>query len=354
METPNIKKSDLFAPIFGCKKDELDSRDKKYTDVMGAVPVGMPDFTEGYDVEERFGALPDNSQGSAYDCVAEGGTEDVNMAIRVFTNKWTFLSPRDAYSQIYIPPNGASSPRDFYKLAKNIGICEDRFLPTRPNGQPLTESFARKRDDLLPNPIYWKIGSYYSINSNNIQSLTQAIFSNHGCGGAYFPTGGAMGHFIFFGGYGTYRNYWALKYRDTYAPFTKWIYLKDNNYYLQDGTAIDLAGIWTCEPGEWKAYEKREITCEMIRLAWLLRDDLKRIYPFSTKFYNIDNSGDTIYDWAQKHLYDEMPELFNGKLDWSKVDMNMWPEYKFITLEEVKNKFSFKELWKHLWNWLSR
>jgi len=312
---------------------------------MGAMPVGMPSFKEGYDVEERFGALPDNSQGSAYDCVAEGGTEDLNMTIKVFClsvrkDDWVFLSPRDAYSQIYIKPNGAASPRDFYKLANKVGVCEDRFLPTRPNGQPLTETFARKRDDLLPNPIYWKIRSYYSISSTNIQAITQAIFSNHGCGGAYFPTGGAMGHFIFFRGYGMHNGRMALKYRDTYEPFTKWIYLKDNNYYLQDGTAIDLAGIWTCEAGDWKPYQKKEVTTDMVRKCWQKRKDLRDAFPASLNLIcYYDNSSYSIYDWARDH-YDELLEA----QDFSGIVKIKGTNFYFYVAPESKPVCSVQEL----------
>ncbi len=324
--------SEIIPKQLGAVRDLPDERDYQGVDVMDATPPNMPSFQQGYDVEGVFGALPDNDQGSAYDCVCEGGTEDINMTIKVFCGENKYLSPRDAYSQIHLP-NGAASPRDFYKLADKVGVCEDRFLPTRPNGQKLTEEFARKRDDLLSGAVYWKIGAYYSISSNNIQAIVQAVFTNNGCGGAYFPQNSAMGHFIFFRGYGIFKGCQALKYRDTYEPYTKWIYLKGGNYFLQDGTPIELAGIWTCGAGEWTPYKKKEITCEMIRYAWLKRNDLKKVYPFSTKFYNIDGSQDNIYLWAQKYLYAEMPELFSGEIDWSDVDLNLYSEYKFIEIE---------------------
>lgn len=301
--------SKIIPQNLGCLRDFKDSRDRQYVDVMGAAPPDMPDFATGYDVEERFGALEDHSQDGALNCVGEGSSQDINMSIRIVVNRNVITSPRDIYSQIFLP-SGGSSPREAYRLLKNKGVCEDRFLPTRPNGQYLTEQFARKRDDLLPNPVYWKIDSYYSISSKNIVALSQAIFANNGCGGAYFPLSGQMGHFIFFRGYGIYNGKQALKYRDSYEPYTKWITKNSyGNYYLQDGTPIDLAGIWTAFPREnWPKYKKKEVREEMLRAVWRAYPDLQAAFP-SPKFYSPQNPNYSRADWARDH-YDEFIERF--------------------------------------------
>ena len=269
----------IVPPVLSCVRDTFDERDYKYEDVMGAAPPDMPSILAGYDVEVRFGPLPDHPQGSAYDCVGEGSSQDHNMSIKIVTGRDVVLSARDIYSQIFIG-SGGSSPREAYKLANKVGVVEDKFLPTRPNGQVLTEEFARKRDDLLPGATYWKIGPYYSITTGGIQAMAQAIFVNHGCGGAYFPDSGAMGHFIFFRGYGMYNGYKAMLYRDSYSPFKKWLYQDGRgDWFLQDGTPVDLAGIWTAEPGDWPPYQKKEVTEEMLRIVWLNSPDLQKEFP---------------------------------------------------------------------------
>ena len=314
----------------GCLRDTKDVRDRQYVDVMGAMPPDMPSFEVGYDVEERFGALKDHPQGGAYNCVGEGSSQDINMSIKIVTGKNVVTSPRDIYSQIFLP-NGGSSPREAYRLLKNIGVCEDRFLPTRPDGQYLTEQFARKRDDLLAKPVYWKIDSYYSILSNNIAALTQAIFTNNGCGGAYFPRNGQMGHFIFFRGYGIRNGRYALKYRDSYEPFAKWICRDgNNNYYLQDGTPIDLAGIWTAFPHkDWPIYKKKEVREEMLRAVWCAYPDLRAAFP-PPKFYSPQNPNYSRADWARDH-YDEFIERFEKIIP--------YPQRSFID--------SIKMIWKN-------
>jgi hypothetical protein len=245
----------IIPPVLGCKKDPIDERDFVYEDIMGAMPPDMPSFAQGYDTEEKYGALRDEWQGHTYGCVTFGGTNDIEMSVLVATGQKIQLSERDAYSQIYIKPNGASSPRDFYKLANQKGVCGDDFLPTNA-GQDLTEEWLRNRQgespQLITDALKWKIGPYYSITSLNIDVIAQAVFSNWGCGGAYWPYNNAMGHFIFFKGYGMFNGFKAIKYRDSYPPYQKWIYFKDGNYYLQDGTQINLGSVWTFQKGQWE------------------------------------------------------------------------------------------------------
>lgn len=240
-------------PVFGCYPDPPDKRDFIFEDVMGAPPPAMPTFEHGYDVEEKYGALRDELQGNTLGCVTFGGTDDIEMSAMVTTKKIIQLSQRDAYSQIWIRPNGASSPRDFYKLANQKGICEDDFLPTNP-GPDLQEEWLRSRQgespDSIANALKWRIGPYYSIASLQIDAIAQAVFQNDGCGGAYMPVGANLGHFIFFRGYGIRNGLKALKIRDSYVPHEKWITLKNNQYYL-GSQPISLFSIWTFQAGNW-------------------------------------------------------------------------------------------------------
>ncbi len=245
-----------FPPILGAVPDIPDDRDFIFEEVMGAPLPEMPSFEQGYDTEEKIGKLRDKHQGYTLGCVTFGGTNDIQMSILATAKQTVQLSQRDAYSQIWIRPNGASSPRDFYKLANQKGICEDTFLPTNA-GETLREEWLRNRNDItsvaIQNALKWRIGPYYSIVSLQIDAIAQAIFQNDGCGGAYMPIGGNLGHMIFFKGYGMYHGYKSLRIKDSYSPYEKWIRCKDNKYYYSDppDMPISLFSIWTFQAGDW-------------------------------------------------------------------------------------------------------
>lgn len=244
----------------GAIPDIPDRRDFLYEDIMGGRPVGMPSFEKGYDAEEAIGQLKDDHQDNSLRCVSQGGTNDVELSILATTQRHISLSIRDGYSQIYAP-NGGASPRDFYKLAKNKGICEESFCPSYPaDGSKVSETWTRKRGDITPerieNALQWRIGAYRSIYSLDLEVMAQAIFENNGCGGAYKPLNSRMGHMIFFKGYGIHKGYYGLKYRDSYSPYQKWIIKHKGRFYYASTTnplafQIQLFSIWTAEAGNW-------------------------------------------------------------------------------------------------------
>ena len=220
----------------------------------------MPTFEVGYCAEKEIGKLRDERQDRSFRCVSEGGTADIELSILATTKKNIQLSQRDAYSQIF-QPSGGASPRDFYKLANKVGICEDRFCPSYPSdGSAVQELWTRQRGSITPkrlaNALQWKIGAYRSIVSMDLEVMAQAIFENKGCGGAYKPLNGQMGHFIFFNGYGIHKGYQGLKYRDSYPPYEKWIVKHKGQFYYAStnmplAVPIRLYSIWTAEAGNW-------------------------------------------------------------------------------------------------------
>jgi len=248
MKIKELKRN--LPPALGAKIDEFDVRDLQFAEVAGAPPADMPDYNVGYDCEEKVGKLRDDAQGSSWSCVAHGGTNDIEMSILATTGKNVQLSQRDAYSQIYLSGGGAA-PRDFYKLAQKSGICEDEYLLTRPNGNTLTEAYARTRNDATDysrqNALKWRIGNYYSVNYSDMDLLAQAIYQNNGCGSGYKPLNGSMGHFVFFKGYGIHNGLRGIRYKDSYYPYDKWIVKSGNNFYLDStkGTQVSLFSSWT-------------------------------------------------------------------------------------------------------------
>lgn len=269
----------------GCVPDEVDERDNEYAfeKMTGKAKAVRPSFKDGYDaIEANKVPLDDDPQGNSYGCVAHGGTDDVETTYFIAAGRKIHLSRRDAYSQIFLAGGGAS-PRDFYKLANKKGICEDNFLPTYQQNEELSENWLRYRKDAteenIKNAEKYKIGAYRAIQSLDIEVMAQAIFENYGCGGGYMPCDGSMGHFIFPIGYGIKKDCYALKYKDSYSPFYKWIVLKNNKYYLDSpfGLQVKLFSFWTCEPNkDWQLQNMKE---RIIIIEGLLKGQQFSLYP---------------------------------------------------------------------------
>lgn len=101
---------------------------------------------------------------------------------------------------------------------------------------------------------------------------------------------------------------------DSYDPFDKKLSLDYLIYQAMRGVV---------------QIQTKNITTDMVRWAWLKREDLRRAYPAENKFVNVSDPNDTIYDWMFHYGQFEM-EL--DILDWGDVDMNQFPEYKFIVI----------------------
>jgi len=249
--------------ILGFYPDAIDTRDHLYEEFIAGVPSAaeMPTFDKGYDTEDVYGYLDNDDQYNTLGCVPFGGTNDLEMTFRM-AGIILKLSQRDAYSQIHFDSGGAS-PRDFYKLANQKGICEDRFLPTYDAVGGLTEARLRDRSDITPeaieNALQNKIDEYLSISSLDMLILARAIFENGGCGGGYCGINASIGHFIFPKGYGKHNRggytYDGIKYKDSspmwvngQKTFDKWIIKYNNKFYLDSpsGSEIILYSFWTC------------------------------------------------------------------------------------------------------------
>ena len=309
--------------LWGAIPDPTDKRDLIYEDhIFGkGRPVGMPTFDKGYNAEDKYGKNRDEHQDSSLRCVSEGGTADIETSIIYETGERIQLSQRDAYSQIH-GPSGGANPRDFYKLAKGKGICEERFCGSYPtDGSRVTESWTRKRGTMSPerveNALQWRIGAYRSIRSYDMEVIAQAIFENNGCGGAYKPVNSSMGHMIFFKGYGMHKGYIGLRYRDSYAPYDKWIVKHKGKFYYSStnhplAVQIQLYSIWTAEPGNWS--KKKMI---ILKRA----EDTKKVFAIigSRRYWindwqNLDDFIEMFGYKDVKHAQDSVQEVSSDHL----------------------------------------
>jgi hypothetical protein len=328
-----MTKKILNLPLrLGAKPDPIDRRDLRYEDFIAgkARPAGMPTFEKGYDVEEAIGQLRDDHQDDSYRCVAQGGTNDVEMSILATTRKHISLSIRDAYSQIYLPGGGAY-PRDVYKLANKKGICEEKYCPSYPeDGSKVSEAFSRKRGVITPereqNALEWRIGAYRSISTLDLEVMAQAIYENHGCGGGYRFLKSNMGHFIFFNGYGMHKGYHGLKYRDSYSPYQKWMVKHNGQFYYSStnqplAVPVQLYSIWTAEAGDnWtNNMDKKKV--DLAQLNIISNELLFRDADDGLKKAYLGQNNQALYDedFVRKELgkSKERWQIING-VNWLK------------------------------------
>ena len=108
----------------GCLRDRVDLRDYKVEDIM-IFGAEAPDFTRGYDVEQKYGVLKYENQMVSFSCVGQAWAYYAEMLNLIETGEFTNLSARDVYSQIAIYGVGAYL-RDGGKILTRKGITEEK------------------------------------------------------------------------------------------------------------------------------------------------------------------------------------------------------------------------------------
>lgn len=253
-------------------EDPYDSRDLVFDETMGA-DEPVPSLKDGYDVVKKYNVpLEEDPQHYSLACVAHAGTDDIETQVFISVGEKIHLSRRDAYSQIHLGGGGAS-PRDFYKLANKVGVCEDKYCPTYDSDRELTEARARLRGEITKertdNALSWRIGAYRSIKSNDIGVLARAIYLNNGCAGGFRSIGASMGHMIFHKGFGYHKGYPGICFKDSYHPFEKWLIQNKGKFYQDNprGVRVELFSIWTAEPNpDWSI--KKKMTKEEVEAKY--------------------------------------------------------------------------------------
>lgn len=100
------------------------------------------------------------------------------------TGEWTELSARDIYSLVFKDPLG-SYIKDNMQKVKDSGIVLESDAPSYDNGQPPSEAFMRKRDDITGEEVEkgktYISKNYFTWNNTNLDLYKQAIYQGHGC-----------------------------------------------------------------------------------------------------------------------------------------------------------------------------
>lgn len=172
----------------GAIKNKIDIRDHKWNKLAKAITPF--DWNKGYDIEKKLSEvlniqdfkIPVKDQNGSFSCVGQAVAyyESVQDAIEkgVFTEK----SARDVYSQVFIP-GGGSSTRAGVTLMVKKGVCREELMPSYQKGLPPEEIFMTIRPDATKITIEDASkarGTAYASVKSNIDSLAQALETNHG------------------------------------------------------------------------------------------------------------------------------------------------------------------------------
>jgi hypothetical protein len=148
----------------GLKRQPLDNRDYKYSRIMSAVPVD-------WSVEFRNAEPPDSDQGTAGRCVAEAAS------YFHWELKGERFSPRDIYSQVYLPGGGAYM-RDGARIICSVG---QQTLAECGDPSPNNESNNRIKCGNPELALDGLEASYFSVDAKSIEAVAIAIRDDRGC-----------------------------------------------------------------------------------------------------------------------------------------------------------------------------
>ena len=161
----------------GAIKNPVDIRDYRFEVAIGAVVLP----TE-FSLRDKIG--PIKNQDGSYSCVSQAFSYYAEVKNEIETKQKVQLSPRDIYSLVYLQ-EGGSYLRDNVKKICDTGIVPEIDASSYENGNPPSEAFMRKRDDITPEKqekgmVY--IGkSYFTWDNKNFDTYKQAIFKGDGC-----------------------------------------------------------------------------------------------------------------------------------------------------------------------------
>lgn len=298
----------------GAKESPSDIRQVHYEDIIFGVPLVIP---RKYNVEEKYGKVARVDQGSSLSCVSQGGTRYKEVKDQKETGKFIQLSARFIYSQYYLT-NGAMYVRDVMKCLQKYGVAEEKVFPTLRQGQSITEDWMRYSGDLddkvYKNAETYKIKSYADISTKNPEVIARAIYENDGVILGIRPTGGNMGHLIYWTGYDLTAQTFDIL--DSYSPQDKKVYYTNNKFYYNGPNyQIDIFDLFTC-------VDLNNQTLSDLKNLMLLRRD-----PSNSKdVYALNNDA--------KHLITNKQSLIEGAK--SPDPMWLWDEGCGITIATPK------------------
>lgn len=181
-----------FIPSHGLLPDKPDSRDFKYSDILGTpetLDVTEKDWDEGIDVFKQLGIDPiTQDQGSSSSCVGQGTKSYLRRWLYGLTNDQSEMSARFVYSLIHQPGGGASL-RDGVKTVATLGDVTESEMSSYEGGFPPSEAFmiSGKTELFLDSAKKADHFNYRVIEggTDNIDLYAHAVKNFAGCLGGF-------------------------------------------------------------------------------------------------------------------------------------------------------------------------
>jgi len=173
----------------GAIKDSYDPRDYTWKEIgFGSTPFN---WNTSYDIEEVVrAAIKDKTfhmkakdQNGSGSCGGQAWSYLSAVLEAIATGTYEERSAKYIYAQTFVPPGGGSNARDNSKIITEQGCCRESVLTSYNNGEPPTEDFMRRTQDITQeakNDATVNRVRPYSVVESNIDSFAQAIRDNNG------------------------------------------------------------------------------------------------------------------------------------------------------------------------------
>ena len=148
---------------------------------LESVPCAIV-LPKSFSLKDKVGKIK-NQNGSG-SCVSQACSYYAEVLNTIETGEKKSLSPRFLYPFCFIEPMG-SYIKDNMSYIKGNGIATEASLTSYENGNPPSEKFMRKKDDITEAirqeaMTYW-IKDYYTWNNTRLDLFKQAIVQGNGC-----------------------------------------------------------------------------------------------------------------------------------------------------------------------------
>lgn len=175
----NLINSPTFDP--GGIVDRIDTRDFTMAEIgFGSEPF---DWNKGFDIETVLNTkLPVKDQNGSFSCGGQAWSQYAGVLEAAFYGTLEERSAKFFYAQTY-QKGGGSSGRDNANIFINQGACTEALLTSYENGQPPTEAFMTRGQDITAADRVDAMldhGLSYAQTGTNIDSIAQAIRDNNG------------------------------------------------------------------------------------------------------------------------------------------------------------------------------
>jgi hypothetical protein len=177
----------------GAVPDYIFPWDAKWEDIAIARGSAPFDWTAGIDIEANLASvlnnpsfkLPVKNQNGSGSCGGQAWSQYSGVLEAFFDKTFEERSAKYIYSQTFVSPDGGSNGRDNSNICINQGVSVEVLCPSYDNGQPPSESYMERPQDITQvartDASTDRELSAAVVNSENIDSVAQAIRDNYGC-----------------------------------------------------------------------------------------------------------------------------------------------------------------------------